>query len=149
MLYSPIMTAKKLRFYSRLQLAAHALKKNSDRRLLEIAGVTTAQWSALVYVASAEAVTQTSLAKELGLNDSAITAMVRRLTELNFLERVRDKTDGRAWLLKLTNAGAKALEKTKSSTDQTSSRVDELLGEKTIATMVAALDLIILDAEDS
>ena len=141
------MTAKKLRFYSRLQLAAHALKKNSDRRLLEIAGVTTAQWSALVYVASADAVTQTSLAKELGLNDSAITAMVRRLTELNFLERVRDQSDGRAWLLKLTDAGAKALEKTKSSTDENSSRVDELLGEKTIATMVAALDLIILDAE--
>lgn len=143
------MTAKKLRFYSRLQLAAHALKKNSDRRLLEIAGVTTAQWSALVYVASADAVTQTSLAKELGLNDSAITAMVRRLTELNFLERVRDQSDGRAWLLKLTDAGSEALEKTKSSTDENSSRVDELLGEKTIATMVAALDLIILDAEES
>ena len=104
------MSAKQLRFYSRLQLAAHALKKNSDRRLLEIAGGTTAQWSALVYVASAEAVTQTSLAKELGLNDSAITAMVRRLTELNFLERIRDRDFMSQYILQHELAGVAILD---------------------------------------
>jgi DNA-binding MarR family transcriptional regulator len=146
--YHLTMSAKDLRFYSRLQLAAHALKKESDRRLLDVAGVTTAQWSALNFVSSAEAVTQTSLAKELGLNDSAITAMVRRLIDLNFLERVRDENDGRAWLLNLSALGFAAIEKTKSITDGTSSRVDELLGKNTIATVVAALELIIIDAED-
>lgn len=149
MRYRPGMSAKKLRFYSRLQLAAHALKKISDRQLLDVAGVTTAQWSALVYVASAETVTQTSLAKELGLNDSAITAMVRRLVDLDFLERVRDEKDGRAWLLKLTKSGAGAIEKTKSITDGASSRVDQLLGKSTIATVVAALEIIIIDADET
>ncbi len=141
------MTARKLRFYSRLQIAAHVLKKSSDRRLLEVAGVTTAQMSALAIIASEETTTQTRLATELGLNDSAITAMVRRLIDLEMVARVRDDTDGRAWLLKLTKTGAEAVKKASAITDQTSAKVDELLGAKTIATVVAAMELIINDAD--
>jgi len=141
------MTARNLRFYSRLQIAAHALKKGSDRQLLEVAGVTTAQMSALAIVATEKTTTQTRLATELGLNDSAITAMVRRLIDLKMVTRVRDDKDGRAWLLKLTETGAQAVRKTDSIVDQTSSRVDELLGKKTIATVVAAMELIINDHE--
>ena len=141
------MTARNLRFYSRLQIAAHALKKSSDRQLLEVAGVTTAQMSALAIVATEKTTTQTRLATELGLNDSAITAMVRRLIDLKMVTRVRDDKDGRAWLLKLTETGAQAVRKTDSIVDQTSSRVDELLGKKTIATVVAAMELIINDQE--
>ena len=141
------MTARNLRFYSRLQIAAHALKKNSDRQLLEVAGVTTAQMSALVIVASKKTTTQTKLAAELGLNDSAITAMMRRLIDLKMVTRVRDDKDGRAWLLKLTETGAEAVKKTDTIVDQTSAKVDELLGKKTIATVVAAMELIINDHE--
>lgn len=141
------MTARNLRFYSRLQIAAHALKKNSDRQLLEIAGVTTAQMSALVIVASEQTTTQTRLATELGLNDSAITAMIRRLIDLEMVTRVRDDKDGRAWLLELTETGAEAVKKTDIIVDQTSAKVDELLGEKTIATVVAAMELIINDTD--
>ncbi|MEP2102542.1 MAG: MarR family winged helix-turn-helix transcriptional regulator [Parasphingorhabdus sp.] len=141
------MTARNLRFYSRLQIAAHVLKKSSDRQLLEVAGVTTAQMSALGIIASEETTTQTRLAAELGLNDSAITAMVRRLIDLKMVARVRDDTDGRAWLLKLTKTGAEAVKKASAITDQTSAKVDELLGAKTIATVVAAMELIINDAD--
>lgn len=115
--------------------------------MLEVAGVTTAQMSALAIIASEEATTQTRLAKELGLNDSAITAMMRRLIDLNLVERVRDDKDGRAWLLKLTSFGDEATRKAASITDQTSSKVDEMLGEKTIATVVAAMELIINDLD--
>lgn len=115
--------------------------------MLEVAGVTTAQMSALSIVNAEEAITQTRLAKALGLNDSAITAMVRRLIDLEMVERVRDDTDGRAWLLKLTRSGVEAVEKTHLVTDETSNVVDELLGEKTIATVVAAMELIINDSD--
>lgn len=137
------MSARNQRFYSRLQLAAHALKKISDRQLLDVAGVTTAQMSALALIASEEASTQTLLAKRLGLNDSAITAMMRRLIDLDLVERVRDDQDGRAWLLKLTKSGAETVERASAAGDQASIQVDALLGEKTIATVVAAMDLII------
>lgn len=141
------MTAKKLRFYSRLQIAAHKLKKDSDRLLLDVAGVTTAQISALAIVASEKTVTQTVLAKELGLNDSAITAMVRRLIDQKMVQRTRDDSDGRAWLLELTDTGAEAVDRAASIMNQTHVKVDELLGEKTIATVVAALELIINDSD--
>ncbi len=141
------MPAKNLRFYSRLQIAAHILKKRSDRRLLEVAGVTTAQMSALAIIASEETTSQTRLATELGLNDSAITAMVRRFIDLKMVARLRDDSDGRAWLLKLTPFGSETVQKATSTTDQTSAKVDELLGEKTIATVVAAMELIINDSD--
>lgn len=137
------MSARNQRFYSRLQLAAHALKKISDRQLLDVAGVTTAQMSALALIASEEASTQTLLAKRLGLNDSAITAMMRRLIDLDLVERVRDDQDGRAWLLKLTKSGKETVERAGAAGDQVSIQVDALLGEKTIATVVAAMELII------
>lgn len=141
------MSARKQRFYSRLQLAAHALKKISDRQLLDVAGVTTAQMSALAIIDSAEATTQTLLAKKLGLNDSAITAMMRRLIDLDLVERVRDDQDGRAWLLKLTKSGTETVERASAAVDQASIQVDALLGEKTIATVVAAMELIINDLD--
>ncbi len=141
------MSARKQRFYSRLQLAAHALKKISDRQLLDAAGVTTAQMSALAIIGSAEATTQTLLAKRLGLNDSAITAMMRRLIDLDLVERVRDDQDGRAWLLKLTKSGTETVERASAAVDQASIQVDALLGEKTIATVVAAMELIINDLD--
>ncbi|WP_339691378.1 MarR family transcriptional regulator [uncultured Parasphingorhabdus sp.] len=141
------MSARNQRFYSRLQLAAHALKKISDRQLLDVAGVTTAQMSALALIASEEASTQTLLAKRLGLNDSAITAMMRRLIDLDLVERVRDDQDGRAWLLKLTKSGSETVERASAAVDQTSIQVDALLGEKTIATVVAAMELIINDLD--
>lgn len=141
------MSARKQRFYSRLQLAAHALKKISDRQLLDVAGVTTAQMSALALIASEEASTQTLLAKRLGLNDSAITAMMRRLIDLDLVERVRDDQDGRAWLLKLTKAGTETVERASAAVDQASIQVDALLGDKTIATVVAAMELIINDLD--
>jgi DNA-binding MarR family transcriptional regulator len=141
------MTAKKLRFYSRLQIAAHKLKKDSDRLLLDVAGVTTAQISALAIIASEKTVTQTVLARELGLNDSAITAMVRRLIDQKMVQRMRDDSDGRAWLLELTDTGAEAVDRAASIMNQTHVKVDELLGEKTIATVVAALELVINDSD--
>lgn len=141
------MTAKKLRFYSRLQIAAHKLKKDSDRLLLDVAGVTTAQISALAIIASEKTVTQTVLARELGLNDSAITAMVRRLIDQKMVHRMRDDSDGRAWLLELTDTGAEAVDRAASIMNQTHVKVDELLGEKTIATVVAALELVINDSD--
>lgn len=141
------MSARNQRFYSRLQLAAHALKKISDRQLLDVAGVTTAQMSALALIASEEASTQTLLAKRLGLNDSAITAMMRRLIDLDLVERVRDDQDGRAWLLKLTKGGTETVERASAAVDQASIQVDALLGDKTIATVVAAMELIINDLD--
>jgi DNA-binding MarR family transcriptional regulator len=42
---------------------------------------------------------QRSVAKQLGLKESALTAMTNRLVSLGLLERKRDAADVRAWQL--------------------------------------------------
>lgn len=99
-------SAKKIRIYHRLQLAAHRIQKVADRTLLEATGVTTAQAGVLIVVAAAAAVTQRGIARQLGLNESAVTPMMARLVGMGLLKRERDDTDARAWRLYLSEAGS-------------------------------------------
>lgn len=54
---------------------------------------------------------QRDVARQLGLNESAVTAMANRLLGLDLLERQRDAADARAWRLSLTRAGRGALKR--------------------------------------
>ena len=71
------MSASKSRLYHRLQLAAHRLQKSADRAVLAAAEITTAQAAVLTLVAGG-AVSQREVATQLGLDESAVTAMARR-----------------------------------------------------------------------
>jgi MarR family transcriptional regulator, organic hydroperoxide resistance regulator len=103
-------SASKTRLYHRLQLAAHRVQKSADRAVLRAAKITTAQAAVLsVVVASERPVTQRVVADALGLNQSAVTAMTNRLLRMKLLERERDDADGRAWRLRLSEAGRAAL----------------------------------------
>jgi len=102
--------ASQARLYHRLQVAAHRVQKSADRALLAAAEVTTAQAAVLTLVARG-AVTQREVATQLGLNESAVTAMARRLLDMGLLERVRDESDARAWQLRLSSQGRAALKR--------------------------------------
>lgn len=58
---------------------------------------------------SDEALSLTELAHRTGRCKSTVSVMVRRLTALGYLEKVRDEKDTRAVLIRLTDSG-KALE---------------------------------------
>src|SRR5260370_8637805 len=102
--YSVAVSASKHRIYHRLQLAAHRLQKAADRALLSAANVTTSQAAVLAIVGGGP-VMQRSVAKQLGLNESALTAMTSRLVLIGFLELKPDSPHLRAWQLKLTPDG--------------------------------------------
>ncbi|KAF0184579.1 MAG: MarR family transcriptional regulator [Alphaproteobacteria bacterium] len=102
-------TAQKHRLYHRLQIAAHRAQKAADRAVLDAADITTAQAAVLAVVAANEPVAQRTVADQLGLNESAVTAMVARLMKLALLERERDEMDARAWRLSLSREGRHAL----------------------------------------
>jgi DNA-binding MarR family transcriptional regulator len=104
------MSASKSRLYHRLQLAAHRVQKSADRALLAAAEITTAQAAVLTLVARG-AVTQREVAAQLGLNESAVTAMAQRLLGMGLLERVRDEADARAWQLRLSSDGRATLKR--------------------------------------
>jgi MarR family transcriptional regulator, organic hydroperoxide resistance regulator len=105
------MSASKLRIYHRLQLAAHRIQKAADRAVLQASGVTTAQAAVLAVVAANREATQRSVARQLGINESAVTAMVARLMDMRLIERVRDDEDARTWRLHLTAEGRAGLKK--------------------------------------
>ncbi len=107
------MSAHKLRLYHQLQIAAHQIQKTADREISRNSELTTAQAAVLSIVSGRDETTQKEVADLLGLNESAVTAMVTRLLGLSYLDRQRSETDRRAWMLSATVAGEAALHSVK------------------------------------
>lgn len=135
-------TAGDVRLYMTLQKAAHALKKSADQALLDAADLTTAQAAVLVVVKSNKQATQRLLAEQLGLNESAVTAMARRLIARDLLTRTRSETDGRAWALSLSRQGEQALAAVTKPFDGINRKIDEALGPDDVEKLAAALTLV-------
>ena len=105
-------SARELRLYHKLQIAAHRLQTAADRVVQEAAGTTTAQSAVLALVARTKGgTTQRAVATQLGVNESAVTAMAARLIGFGLLERRRDPDDARAWKLTLTRNGETAVKR--------------------------------------
>lgn len=134
---------KNPRLYSRLQIAAQQMRKVTDRQLVEAAGITAPQLGVLTRVSAAEELNQTSLARDLRLNDSAITAMVKRLIGLGMLEKTRSASDSRAWVLKLTDDGEAAIACASNAMLSINQRIDEEFGPGKLDDFVAKLNRII------
>jgi MarR family transcriptional regulator, organic hydroperoxide resistance regulator len=100
-----LMLASKIRFYSQLQKAAHAVKRSADRELMKAAGISTAQSAVLVTIKSTKNITQRELATALDLNEAAVTPMINRLMKLGYVTRAKNPEDQRAWILQLTQEG--------------------------------------------
>lgn len=121
------MSAAQLRLYHRLQLAAHRLKKAADRALVDVEGVTAAQGAVLAIIAAEGRTTQRRVATLLGLNESAMTAMIGRLLALGVVERLPSADDSRAWSLMLTEAGRIALGRIEASFATINEELDSIL----------------------
>jgi DNA-binding MarR family transcriptional regulator len=126
------MSASKSRLYHRLQLAAHRLQKSADRAVLAAAEITTAQAAVLMLVTGG-AVSQREVATQLGLNESAVTAMARRLLGMGLLERVRDEADARAWQLRLSDGGRTALKRIDLPFKRINQTIESVLSPEEIA----------------
>lgn len=108
------------------------MQKQADRGLVKESGITTAQFGVLSVIANGEEVTQKDVATRLGLNQSAITAMVRRLMEMGFVERKGSKTDGRTKILSLTSEGRLICKNTSSPFRKINRQIEAALNDKEI-----------------
>lgn len=126
--YATVMSASKHRLYHGLQLASHRLQKAADRTCLAAAGITTAQAAVLLIVGSEGSASQRSVARKLGLNESAMTAMTARLRNMGLLDRLADEADSRAWSLKLSVDGRAALKRVEQPFRQINQRIENALG---------------------
>ena len=129
------MSAHEERLYFLLQVAAHRLKTEADNVLMDVAGLTTAQVAVLNLIASPTQVRQRDLARRLKQNESAITAMITRLTKADLVARRRSDTDARTWLLELTDNGKKTLKRAEKTFRDINARLDEAFGTKATTDM--------------
>lgn len=135
-------SAGDVRLYMTLQKAAHAIKKAADQALLDAAGLTTAQAAVLAVVKSQKNVTQRKIADALGLNESAVTAMVRRLLARGLLVRKRSQTDGRAWTLALSDDGENAVGAIRTPFQRINEKIDASLGHDDVMRLAFMLDCL-------
>ncbi|NKB47926.1 MAG: MarR family transcriptional regulator [Alphaproteobacteria bacterium] len=69
------------------------------------AGITPGWYGLMVIVANNEGLSQTRLARALGIDGSTMVAMIDRLEENGWIERQRSEVDRRSHALHLTAAG--------------------------------------------
>lgn len=112
-------------------MASHRLHKAANLVLIEAAGVTTSQASVLITIRETPSIRQNTVALKLGLNESAITAMINRLIGMNMVVRSRSDTDARAWELVVTEEGLAALMAIDEPFKQFNSLIDEIFGDQT------------------
>lgn len=136
------MSASEHKLYLQLQLAAHHVKKRADRALLQSTGITTAQAAVLAQLANGRTATQRAVAESLGQNESAVTAMVKRLIALGYLTRAKDETDARAWQLAITTEGQSALDSIAAPFADINATFDRALSEGEIAALADYLQRI-------
>ena len=134
------MSASSLRIYWRQQLAAHHMQKFADRELASAAQITTAQVGVLSVIANNDGIKQKEVAVALGLNESAITAMVRRLVALDCIEWKKSKSDGRAKILSLTTTGKEVQKNAKLPFEKINKVIESTLSEDEIELLADMLD---------
>ena len=96
-----------------------------DLYLGEMGGgdLTPRQYAVLVTVSLNEGLSQTNLVERTGIDRSTLADVVRRMLKKGLLQRRRTKDDARAYAVKLTDDGWRALK----SSDPVAKRVDERL----------------------
>ncbi len=136
------MSAKELRVFHRLQLAAHRVRKAADRKVAGAIDLTTSQAGVLSVLSGAEGFTQKEIALELGLNESAVTAMVNRLLRLGYVSRQRSTADARAWVILISPEGRDALRKAGRPFASINKTIESVLTEREVENLADYLSRI-------
>jgi MarR family transcriptional regulator, organic hydroperoxide resistance regulator len=135
------------RIYLLIQRVAHRLRIWADRRCLDAAGITTAQAGVLFVLVDRPKTTQRELAAELGLRESAVTAMTRRLLDAGLVERHASPTDHRAFPLSLTRRGERAIDAVRPVLDDFNAALRRTLGVEGRSGLAAALRTLLTAGE--
>lgn len=106
-------------------------------------GMTPRQLLAVRYIADHPGCSQTDIVDTTGIDRSTLADMARRLLRSGYIERKRSKEDARAYQVKLTVHGQKALAASEKAASATEASVLAKLPQTKQRALVAALhDLI-------
>ena len=105
--------------------------------------LTPRQFAVLVAVSQDEGLSQTSLVRKTGIDRSTLADIVRRMLRKGLLQRQRTKDDARAYSVKLTEEGWKALQQAQPTVEVVDSRVLSVLPEPDRERFIADLTKIV------
>lgn len=88
--------------------------------------ITSRQFVVMQAIAAGDGVSQTAIVDKTGIDRSTIADVVRRLQKKGLVARKRSKDDARAYAVRLTESGKKALE----ISNKAAKKVDSRLGGK-------------------
>jgi len=113
--------------------------------------ITPRQYAVLSVVAKEEGVSQTDVMHATGIDRSTMSNLVTRLVKRGWLQRRRTKDDARAYAVRLTAAGRKALKIGEGACLEVDEKVLTALSTRQHAQLIDALGTIVrkLDAQNS
>lgn len=103
------------RVFHSLQKAHSALFRAADHKLRQTEGITTSQNAVLFILAKENGIPMSSIAKQLKMSKSSLSALIDRMVALGYLRRKKDEGDGRINLIFIETLGAEVIERTYSA----------------------------------
>ena len=119
------------------------------RDLAQTAGLTPAQLRVLQIVQGVESATPKALARQMGISQATVTALVDKLVAHGLVERLRSETDRRQVNVAVTPAGRGTLADAPDALQQRYARAFEGLADWEQAQLVSSLERVaaMLDAD--
>ncbi len=134
--------------------AAHLLHRACQRATdifaeeVQISGLTPRQFVVLTAVSQQEGLTQAQLVERTGIDRSTLADIVARLLGRGLIQRRRAKNDARAYAIKLSAAGARALRRSQPAADATDSRLLAALNPSRRQDLLESLNTIVGGPDD-
>jgi DNA-binding MarR family transcriptional regulator len=111
-------------------------------------GLTPRQFAILSVVAVQEGLTQTDLVVRTGIDRSTLADVIARLLKRGLIQRRRAKNDGRAYAIKISAQGAKALREAQAGAAAADTRLLASLPPGKRQAFLESLGLIVGSVDD-
>ena len=131
------------RLIYKLSFAQHRLLKSADLAFREAAGVSTTQLGVLFFLQKSPGALPKDLSDALGVNASAITALIARMEDAGLVRRQPSRDDQRAIHLFATASGLARAAAARPVLARLNMRLTGDFSERDIATVARFLDAIL------
>jgi DNA-binding MarR family transcriptional regulator len=137
------MSAKSHRLIYKLSLAQHRLLKSADEAFKEASGISTTQLGVLFFLQKSPGALLKDVSDALGVNASAITALIGRMEDAGLVRREPSSDDQRATRLFATSTGLAKATAARPVLARLNARLTSDFSEREIATVARFLDTIL------
>jgi DNA-binding MarR family transcriptional regulator len=137
------MSAKPYRLIHKLSLAQHRLLKSADLAFKEACGISTTQLGVLFFLQKNPGALLKDVSDALGVNASAITALIGRMEDAGLVRRQPSNDDQLAIHLFATAGGLAKAAAARPVLARLNARLTDDFSEREIATVARFLDTIL------